>query len=392
MSNLRRLLVVLSALLFTMTAATGWAAEPDEAANGIRSDGVFVEAGASATDTEIGDAVATARTGGERLSVVVLAEEPIGGATTFADAVVDAGSPGLVLVIAPDTVGYAGTPEAFTVEQIESALDAALEAGGDDGAIAVRFAESLGGGGSGSGGGTLLLWIVVLGGGAVLLMWWLSRRSKQRTDTAEEARLAEARAGIQAQIDAVANDILELEDEVRLADDSRVDRFFEDASETYRRVTESFAEAESPAQLLEIANDLDEAIWQLDASEAILDGNPLPERPARRRLEPEPAEPVGAPGSRPAPRVPEYRRRPSRRSSYSGAGITDLLTVLAGTMLSSRGRTGRGGGLLGGGGLFGTGGTRSSRPRPPGSRPPTSAPKPRGTQGKRVRGGRRRRG
>jgi len=385
---MKRLSLVLGLVLACLVAmSAAMAASVDDVAAGLDVDGVYVEQGAPVAERAIGDAVGTVRNAGERLSIAVLADEPIGGAAAFAEATVDRGVQGLVLVIAPDSVGYAGVTDVFTVDELDAALDRALETGGDDAAIAANFADELTGaaagvsdGGGSSRGALVFLLVLVVGGG--LFVWWFARRAKARATGAADARLAQARSGIQQQIDAVANDILDLEDEVRMAGNPRADRFFEEASETYRGVGDEFAAATTPQQLLDIANDLDEAIWQLDSAEALLDGNPLPARPERRTLEPPPrtrSEAARRPVL-PAP-PPQYRRRPTRRSSYSGAGMTDLIAVLGASMLSGRSR---GGGLFGGGSAPGASSSRSAASRTP-------APRRGGSGGKRIRGGGRRR-
>ena len=346
----------------------------------IRTDGVFVEAGSSASESEIGAAVSTLRQAGENVSIVVLSEEPVAGATVFADAVNDAGGRGLVVVIAPDSVGFSGTLDFFTVSEINAALDVAR---GDDAEFAATFADALtdeAGAPSATGGGgraTILVVVLLIGLGGIALVWWMNRRAKKSASSAADVRMAESRKQVQIQIDALANDILELEDEVRMADDSRADRFFEDASETYGRIGD-LASSATPGDLLEISNDLDEAIWQLDSAEAIVDGNQLPKRPDRRTLTPEPTATMG-PAPVPVRPVPEYRRRSTRRSSYSAGTSADVLTMLGGAVLAGRSRSGGG-----------VGGSATSR-----SRRRTTAERmerPRGSGGKRVRGGRGRRG
>ena len=169
----------------------------------------------------------------------------------------------------------------------------------------------------------------------------MNRRAKKSASSAADVRMADARKQVQAQIDALANDILDLEDEVRMAEDPRADRFFEDASETYGRIGDVVGASATPGDLLEISNDLDGAIWQLDSAEAIIDGNPLPKRPTRRTLALEPTASIG-PAQVPERPVPEYRRRPTRRSSYSAGTSADVLTMLGGAVLAGRSRSGGG--------------------------------------------------
>lgn len=410
---MRRLLLLLfSVALVVAAAAPAFAADPDEAADGIADDGVFVEAGASTSDAEIGALVAEARNDGENLSIVVLSAEPVSGAVTFADAVVDRVGRQLVIVIAPDSVGYAGTGVVYTVDQLETAIDVAFDNGGDDGEFARSIVESLTGqsisapdpvgqparsSGGGSGFIVFLVIVVVVVGGFL----WLRSRSKKQTAEVAENRMAAARAEVQKRIDDLANDLLDMEEEVRQADNARADRFYNEAGATYRQVTDTFASASTPQALIDLSNSLDTAIWQLDTAEAILDGTDLPERPEPRTLAPQPERTRSIDTSN----LPQtsYQRRPTRRSSY-GAGSSTMETLLqlgmayaAGRSSSRRSRPSSGGGL---GGIFGgtSGGSRSSSTssstsRRTSSRSSRRSSRSRGTGG-RVRGGRsgRRRG
>ena len=407
----------LAAFLLVAAVAPALAADADEVADGIADDGVFVERGASTTDSEIGALVGAARNDGENLAIVVLSEEPVSGATTFADAIVNRVGRVLVIVIAPESVGYAGTGDVYTVDQLENALDVALDRGGDDGALARNIVETLTGvavtppesvtttttvagrsdaGDAGGGGGFLVpvIIVLVLIGGFV---WWRSRSASRRTAVSEE-RLSAARAEVQKRIDDVANDLLDMEDEVRQADNARADRFYNEAGETYREVSEEVASANTPADLIDLSNRLDVAIWQLDTAEAILDGSDLPERPEPRTLEPTPSpertRPIDTSG---LPRS-SYDRRSTRRSSYgSGSSMMEMLLQL-GTAYAAGRMSGRRRPPRGSGGFLGEGTVRASRrssPVPgPSSRRSSPSPRPttrsRGTGG-RVRGGRRRR-
>ena len=428
----------MAVLLVMFGAVPALAAGAAEAATGIADDGVFVERGASTDDAEIGDLVSAARNDGERVSIVVLSEEPVSGATTFADAVVDRAGLGLVIVIAPDTIGWAGTGVVYTVDELNNALDIGFDGGGDDGDVARSIIEALTGrpvptspaapttvaqttapaaSSSSGGGGSGFLIFVALVGIAVLGFLWLRSRSKKQQAVAADARIEAARAEVQQRIDDVANDLLDIEDEVRVADNSRADRFYNQAGATYREVSVALPTATSPQELIELSNRLDVAIWQLDTAEAILDGTDLPQRPEPRRLEPERVAPGRSASPPRAPSGGSYERRSSRRSSYgSGSSTMEMLVQLglayaAGrSRASSRGsssRTPRSGGL---GGLFGGGSSRTTtsttrRHSPvPGPSSPTTprstrsarssrssrSSTPRGTGG-RARGGRRRR-
>jgi hypothetical protein len=384
-------------------------ATPSEAATGIRDDGVFVEEGSDLSEAEAGQLVAAVRNTGERFSLMVLTEDPVGGAVAFGDAVVDRlAEPGLVLVLAPSDVGYAGFGEVYTVDDLETALDAAAVTGGDDTSYVTGFVEALTGAtvadpgatpstdapepaSGGSGGFIIFLVIVAL---LVVGLVWLVRRGKKQVEAADESRVAAARAAIQDQIDAIANDILEMEDEVRLADNTRVDELFAAATTTYQEAADRLGGVAAPPDLLAISNELDTAVWQLDSAEAILDGKEPPPEPEPKRLEPasRPPAPNGGAGSGPLglpprPTYPSggYQRRPTRRSGGWAPGALEILIGLGGLAMARRSRSPARGAAGSGGGFLSSPSRRGSSA---GSSATTSAR--RGTGG-RVRGGRRRR-
>jgi hypothetical protein len=410
----RRAAFLATALLFVMAGAAPALAQadPGEVARAVRDTGVYVEEGSDLASGEVADLVAEARNQGERLSIVVLAEDPGTGAVAFGDAVVDRLSDaGVILVVTPDDFGVVGEGTVYTEADYAAALDAADLAAGSDTELVRAFVTSLTGvdaatdtpepattsSGDGGGGFPWLLLVVLLVGG--LLVFWMVRRGRKQATAAGEAQLAKARAEIQTQLDAVANDILDIEDEVRVADQDRVDELYQAASQTYQAASEELAAADTPADLLEIANRVEEAVWQLDSAEALLDGKSPPPKPEPKRLEvpaPTPAPsgegPLGLP---PRPSYPSgYERRPTRRSGGLSPGLIEMLIALGAGALSSRGRSG--------GGLFPS--RSASGPPPPvpsrddGFLPspsrrgttPSSPPSRRGTSG-RMRMGRRRR-
>jgi hypothetical protein len=427
-------------LALFLIAGPALAVDVAEVADAVANDGFYVESNANISERQAGDLVAALRDAGEGFSLVVLSDEPAAGATTFADNVQLALGSGVVLVISPESLGYAGEGDVYNETELERALEAAADVSGSDFDLAAAFvgeitgvpiesaaepapvsttrapqnSQTAGDGGGSSG----LLWLFVIVAGVVGLLWWMSRRSRARKQVVDEERLNQARLMIQEQLNDIANDVLAMEDEVRVADNARASRFYEQATETYNEATEALAKTDTPQGLVDLSNRLDVAIWQLDSAEAILDDKPLPERPEPKRLE-QPVPPA-APSPRaptPAPRatVPgpsSYQRRSTRRSSSGGGTLMDLLILAGGTMMNSRKRSNRragGGGIGGLGDLFRRGSQpipprssstprrRSSRERSnpvPGPGRPVS-PKPtsrsrRGTSG-RVRSGRKRR-
>ncbi len=255
-------------------------------------------------------------------------------------------------MISPDDVGWVTDNEGFTSNDLELAFEQANDQGGTDAEFAANMVVALFGSSatettsapattaaassstssSSSGGGSGLIWFFVIIVGIGLLLFWLVRRSKKQTVNAAAEQMAKARATVQKQIDAIANDILDMEDEVRVANNDEVHEYYNQASETYRTLGDRLQAADRPQELLDISNDLDVAIWQLDCAEAVLDGKPKPPKPEPKRMEP--AQPTSTDRvTIPAPR-PDYQRRSARRSSYMGPGVMEILIGVAGQVLA----------------------------------------------------------
>ncbi len=430
------LLASLFALLLVLGTTSALAAGVSEVADDAASTGLYLDRGVTISDSDATEIVTAARNNGSRFYLVVLNDTPLGGNTAFAEAVFDdlGVDSGTILVLSPEDVGWVSDDEGFTEADMEDAFERANAEGGTDAEYAANFvvglvgvsevttqtpattsapattaaasaastAESSGGGGNG------LLWFVLIVGGIGLLLFFLVRRGGKPTVNAAAEQMTKARMAVQKQVDAIANDILDLEDEVRVAGNPQVDEYYETAGATYRTVTDRLQKAETPEQLVGLSNDLDMAIWQLDCAEAILDGKPKPPRPEPKRLEPT-AGPSRDRVTVPAPRS-DYQRRPSRRSSYLGPGVMEILIGVAGQVLGGGGGRGRSGGL---GGLLRRSPSSSSTPAPrarsgggggvvpgPGAPVPrsssrsTRSPRPsrsRRSGGGRIRGGGRRR-
>lgn len=341
------------------------AATPSEVAPIVAADGYYIEDGADATQEVVGNAVAEARFAGGALSVVVLAQEPPAGATTFADAVLSdlPSSGGTVLVVAPETVGWASAGDDWTNDQLDAALDASLSGQSSDDVVAIFVSELLEPSDGGASGMVIFLGIIVLIGGA--FAFFAVRASKRQSKSAA-AQVEALRATAQLQIDAIANDILDLEDEVKLAQDPKVQEHYSAAVDTYTTASERLAAMSSGKEIAEFDHELDIAVWNLDTAEAILDGNPLPDKPERPVYTPLPAKrparsaSSGAGTSVTGP-LPQYQRRSQRRSSYGASEM--LATVLAAQAMRGLGGRRRGGSYGSFGGSRSSGGGSRSTPR-----------------------------
>jgi hypothetical protein len=276
-----------SALLCAAVAAVWLAASPaalaqtpDEAAAAVRDRGFYVEPGADVDTARISDAIASASEDGIRLFVVLLDEDPPGGAATFAGAVLDRLGGGTVLVLSASDLGMESTE--FDAADLEDALDAGLDAGVTDADIVEGVAASLAGEGR-SGGGSRAGLFILLGIVAVLigLVWWAIRRQRTAAARSEEKLIEEARAEIKSQLDAMANLILEISDRVSASDTKEDNRYLEEAGATYGTALEEYEGATDLHGLEELSDRLDEARWQLDAAAALADGRPAPPKPEK---------------------------------------------------------------------------------------------------------------
>ncbi len=360
---MKRILLSIAAIVVLVGAA-----QPVEVAATLEAQGFFVEAGSGADPEAVENAVTEARFAGGDLSIAVLATEPSGGAPVFADNTLDAmGGTGTVFVVAPETVAWASQGDVYSREQLDAATDASLD-GATDTEVVELFVSTLidrpvGGAEPGGGGGLpwgwIILGVIVLGG--VFIFWRASRSSKE----AKQKSIDQARSEVKRRLDAVANDIIDLEDEVSASDDPAVPVLYASATEQYAKALGAYEHATVPQELLDMAEDLDMAIWRLDSVEALLDGQPMPPKP--EKPQPTAPPPAGSPLTAP-PRVPPTTyRRPNRSRS---SGTTALMTGL----------------------LMGSMGSRRRSARPSSTRSSGSSTRSRSSSSGRMRGGGRRRG
>jgi len=320
---MKRLILAVVALVVLVAAAS-----PAEVAPVLEAQGFFVEVGSNADPDAVEDAVVAARFEGGSLSVAVLASEPAGGAPIFAENTLEEmGGRGTVFTVGPETVGWASEGDIYTNEQLDEATDASLDGGSDTEVVELFVATLIDapvgsaepGGGGGLPWGWILLLVVVAGG--AFFLWRRSQSSKKN----EAAAVDSARAEVKKRLDDVANDIIDLEDEVASSDIVAVPVLYKSATEAYSKALKEYGRSETPSQLMATAEDLDQAIWQLDSVEALLDGKPAPPKPEKPKL-PQPTAPPRTPSSPPPsggspldtpPRVPQTTyRRPARRSSW----------------------------------------------------------------------------
>lgn len=303
MPKLRFLVVaVISALLVMGSSLAALAATPDEVANVVVDTGVWLDPDVSISATDASTAVTIGRSDGERFMLAVLDEDPTGGATAFADAVFDRlDIDGLLLVVTPSEAGFAGNNSIYSPDEVDAALDVAFDVGGSDAQFVLAFAAALADeatpatddttvdqtgvidepepatSGGGGGGGVLLVVLIVLGVGGFL--WYRSKKNQAAEEV--ETSLDEARAEIRSQLGEVANDVLDLEERVRVAENREASEHYQAASAAFAEASDRLDAASSFNDLEDIANDLDDAAWRLDAAEALVEGRSVPPKPTR---------------------------------------------------------------------------------------------------------------
>jgi hypothetical protein len=246
--------------------------------------GSYAQPGSGVDADRLDGVVADARNDGWRFVAVALAEEPPGGATTYADRVLDVSDGSTVVVLTPGNLGYAS--EEVSEGALDHAADDSIDVFDSDPVQGFAdFADALddeGSGSSGGGGvgGTLLL-IGLFVVGIPLLLTIVSRSRRPRVPTPQEAAasVAEARGELERQVAGMADAILELSDRVQVGDNEHADARFAEANATYLAVSQQLPQLDTAPELEEAADRLDRARWQIESTRAVLEGRPPPPEP-----------------------------------------------------------------------------------------------------------------
>ena len=293
---MKRFALLAVLILALIPAASALAQTPDEVAATVADTGMYVAPGLDANVSSVSASVTRARNAGVRMMVVLLDDDPTGGATTFADAVLDRVDGGTVLVLSAANEGLSSTE--FAQADLQDALDAGFAAssqassGQGDAAFVSAVVDQLTGttpaqGGTtevattSGGGNSGLIILIVIVGGFILIIWFAMRRSRKSAIAGQKSAIDEARAEIKAQLESMANTLLEITDLVSASAPSEDDTYLRQASETYTTASDSFESAQDLKSLEALSDRLDEARWQLDAAAAIAAGKPVPDRPPK---------------------------------------------------------------------------------------------------------------
>ena len=351
----------------------------DMVALDVSVDGLYVEPGVSANTSSLNSSITRAGNNGVRLMVVLLDQDPGGGAVAFADAVLDRVPGGTVLVLSATSEGISSTDfdESILDQAIDRGFLAAADApsgAGDEAYVAAvvdvltgtttpvtQPATSTSGGGSS---GLIIMLVIV--GGMVLLVWVAIRKSKTSAIRSKDKAITEAKAEIRSQLDSMANTILEITDVINATPGAQDDTYLRQASATYTQADDAYTAATDLNALEALGDRIDEARWQLDAAAAIANGKPAPPQPPKEQryvcffdpTHPNATEtaqistPAGTQtvrvcvpdaeklrrGTQPQPRMIDVRGRrvpaPMAPRSYGGGGFDwlDVFTILTGGM------------------------------------------------------------
>lgn len=331
---MRRYVIALAAaLLLVVGSAAQAATEPRDTVAELDLRGYFVDEGVDIDINGLERLVADVTD----LYFVALAEDPAGGADLFASDVLEqlAGE-GTVVVVSPGELGARSTEvdDARLGEALDRSLDdfdrslldgfrdIASSLGRTPDVVLTTQASAQSAGSSGSGGGGMVLLVIIAGIAA--LIFFMARRAKRRQRDAMAGRIDEIKAEIRSQLGAVADDILELEDEVLLSDNEQAKDLYAAGSQGYAEFEERLDAATTLAELDDLAEGLDATQWQLEAAEALVDGKPLPPKPADRPdFEPPPSLQQPRPPAR-SPRAdlpPDLQMRRERGERIEGGRV-----------------------------------------------------------------------
>lgn len=291
-------LLLLSLVLF-VPAGAAFAADPEDVADQVDPRGYYIEG--AVVDFEVMENLVARVTNSEtRFYFVALADDPVEGTDEFAEEVLarlDQGA--TVIVISPGEIG--ARSDDFSSAELDQAADAAV--GDADRSIEADFrvfAESLvavsagttattsglttttlGSAAGGSSGSGALLFLAILIG-VIVLVVVATRRSAKQAKLAADRRIEEAKAEIRGQLDVIANEILDLADQVTLSERDQAEEYFRIASATYQQALDRLEGATNLAELERLSDQLDTTRWQLEAAEAVVEGRPVPPEPEDR--------------------------------------------------------------------------------------------------------------
>jgi hypothetical protein len=167
------------------------AATPADIAPEVTTDGFHVDPTVSATDECVEAAIQDARADGGSLYVVVLADEPEGGASEFSAGLLElVGQEATIFTVAPSSVDYADSQGFWTVDELDEALAASKQVASDNDVVRT-FVNNLVGGDAvcanssteGKSGWAYIVMLVIIFGGIIYLATQSIVKSRRRRRT-----------------------------------------------------------------------------------------------------------------------------------------------------------------------------------------------------------------
>lgn len=143
--------------------------------------------------------------------------------------------------------------------------------------------------GASDGSGVSAAWLLVPVGGLALVGGGVATKryfDRRKDEARDEEDIEKARAEIKAQADEVANYVISQADYVELSTNETAKQHYAEATATYSEVTDALPRATTLLELAELNDKIDEARWQMQAAEALIDGQEVPPKPT-------PDSPVG---------------------------------------------------------------------------------------------------
>ncbi|HVR31257.1 MAG TPA: hypothetical protein VMS74_00935 [Acidimicrobiia bacterium] len=293
MNRKRAFVVVMLALVVAVPALSAAAQSVEGIADELEIRGYHIGAGADITINEMEELIDRF----PQFGFVALDSTPSGGADLLANTLLDAApSRDTIVVLTADEAGAASAVHGD--DALDDAFGTAFSTTGDSylvdfeqvataltgGPAATTPNQPPADGGSQGGGGFPIVWLLVLGAVAYFgYRMWANSRGDER---AVARRFTEAKKEIDAQVAAVANQILELSDRPDLYSNAEATAHFRRASETFHSAELRLEAATTTGAFEALSDDLDDARWELAAAEALLAGRPLPDRPEDEHPEP----------------------------------------------------------------------------------------------------------
>ena len=208
---------------------------------------------------------------------VALGDEVTDGSEALADDLLDELGSGTVVVFTPQEAG------AVSSDFGDSAMETAFsntEFGRSYAEDFEAFAQELTGTEpvETESGGFSIVPILIFGGIIGLVGYAVWRGSRKAKEVGANL-LEEARTEIRQQMDVIASQIVDLADNPRVESSPEAQGHYRQASETFQTAEGRLAAATNLPALEDLSDDLDRARWQLEATQALIDGKTPPPEP-----------------------------------------------------------------------------------------------------------------